>query len=190
MGYNAGLDLAECDSMRQHNDTARMGKIMIAIGFVIGLGLLTLFFDDRLQQQRNPNRDPASTVHDSGLIEVFLERNRQGHYVMTGTINRQDVDFILDTGATDVVVPNGVAQAAGLLPGQQRQAMTANGLVNIYSTTIDTLRLGDITLHDVRASINPAMDEGIILLGMSALRQIEFSQQGDQLTLRHYPGSY
>ncbi len=61
--------------------------------------------------------------------------------------------------------------------------MTANGLVNIYTTRINELRLGSITLEDVRASINPAMHESMVLLGMSALRQIEFVQQGTQLTL-------
>jgi len=38
----------------------------------------------------------------------------------------------------------------------------------------------------VRASINPAMQASQILLGMSALKQIEFIQRGDSLTLTQY----
>jgi aspartyl protease family protein len=164
----------------------RLGQGMIAIGFVIGLGLLTMLFDGVLEKQRNPNATPLSTVNALGQVEVVLESNRQGQYVLTGAINSVPAEFILDTGATDVVIPPGLAEASGLEYGYQSQAMTANGLVNIYSTLIDELHLGEITLHDVRASINPAMHESMVLLGMSALRQIEFNQRGSQLTLRQH----
>ena len=86
-----------------------------------------------------------------------------------------------------MVIPAGLARSAGLNQGYAGQAMTANGLVTVYSTRIDRLTLGAIELRDVRASINPAMDERTVLLGMSALRQIEFHQQGTRLTLRHMP---
>jgi len=97
------------------------------------------------------------------------------------------VTFLLDTGATDVVIPAQLAESAGLQPGQAMRAMTANGLVTVYSTTIPTLHLGDITLYDVRASINPGMQGDTVLLGMSALRQVEFTQRADTLTLRTLP---
>lgn len=163
----------------------RMGQGMIAAGFVLGLVLLTTLFDGVLEDARNPNSDPQSSVNALGQIEVVLQSNRAGQYVMTGSINDVEAEFILDTGATEVVIPPGLAQASGLEYGYQSQAMTANGLVNIYSTIIDELTLGGITLHNVRASINPAMHESMALLGMSALRQIEFNQRGSQLTLRH-----
>lgn len=159
---------------------------MIALGFVLGIGLLTLVFDNELERQVNPNREPESAMGSDGTVEVYLERNRQGHYVMTGTVNDVEVDFILDTGATDVVIPSRVADAAGLDYGNQGRAMTANGMVTTYTTVIDELQLSRITLEDVRASINPAMDDRIVLLGMSALQQIEFIQRGSRLTLRHF----
>lgn len=168
-----------------HNDSKRMGQGMIAAGFVLALVLLTTFFDGFLGNARNPNSDPTSTTNALGQVEVVLQSNRQGQYVMTGRINDVPAEFILDTGATDVVIPPGLAEASGLAYGYQSQAMTANGLVDIYSTIIDELNLGAITLYNVRASINPAMHESMVLLGMSALRQIEFNQQGSQLTLRH-----
>lgn len=162
-----------------------MGQGMIAAGFVLGLAMLTMMFDGVLDDARNPNSDPRTAVNALGQVEVILESNRQGQYVMTGRINDIPAEFILDTGATDVVIPPGLAEASGLEYGYQSQAMTANGLVNIYSTIIDELNLGGITLYNVRASINPAMHESMVLLGMSALRQIEFNQQGSRLTLRH-----
>ena len=63
---------------------------------------------------------------------------------------------------------------------------TANGLVETRATRIDELRLGTITLRDVRASINPGMRDDEILLGMSALKNIEFTHRNGVLTLKQY----
>ncbi len=169
-----------------HHSSKRMGQGMIAAGFVLGLALLTMMFDGVLSSARNPNIEPTTRINALGQVEVVLESNRQGQYTLTGRINDVPAEFILDTGATDVVIPPGLAQASGLQYGIKSQAMTANGLVSIYGTTINELSFGGITLYNVRASINPAMHESMVLLGMSALRQIEFNQRGSQLTLRHH----
>ena len=160
-----------------------MGQGMMTMAFIISIGMLTMFFSDVEQNQHNPNRTPTSQ-HTGEGAQVQLTSNRQGHYVVTGQINRQAVEFLLDTGATDVVIPEAVARQLGLRAGQPYRASTANGTVTVYSTFIDELKIGDITLYNVRASINPAMRPPSILLGMSALKQIEFIQVGDSLTLR------
>ncbi len=64
--------------------------------------------------------------------------------------------------------------------------MTANGLVTVYETRVEQLTIGGIELSNIKASINPAMSPPGVLLGMSALEQIEFNQKGDSLTLRQY----
>ena len=155
----------------------------MAIACVIGIGLLSMFFAGVEERQHNPNLSPESNT-TAQRIEVNLKRNRQGHYVVTGKINRRSVEFLLDTGATDVVIPQGMAGALNLREGMPRKAMTANGPVTVYDTSVDELSIGDITLYNVRASINPAMHPPSILLGMSALKQVEFIQSGDSLTLR------
>jgi len=164
-------------------DTANVGKGMFAAAFIIALFSLTLFFGGVEEQKRNPNQNPVS-MSASGLVEVNLRRNRQGHYVVTGTINNEPSEFLLDTGATDVVIPAALAQRLGLKPGRATKAMTANGPITVYETIIDRLTIGDIQLFDVRASINPSMPPPAILLGMSALGQVEFVQSGNSLTLR------
>lgn len=163
----------------------RTGNGMIAVACIIGLGLLTVFFGEIEDHQRNPNRDPDSRI-GANIIEVALNQNRQGHYIVTGSINGIPAEFLLDTGATDVVIPEAIASRLGLERGRAGRAMTANGYVTVYQTRIDRLSIGEIVLHDVRASINPAMPPPAILLGMSALTQVEFVQQGDSLTLRQF----
>lgn len=159
------------------------GKGMMAAACVLALVIMTMFFSQVEEQRANPNQSPESRLIGEA-VEVDLERNRAGHYVVTGTINDQSVDFLLDTGATDVVIPEGLAERLNLPRGRPGRAMTANGPVTVYGTTIDRLTIGDIVLRNVRASINPAMSNMSILLGMSALGQVEFVQQGESLTLR------
>lgn len=167
-------------------DVTKTGQGMMTVGVVLGMILLTFFFGGVEENQRNPNSDPTSLIF-SESIEVPLKRNRQGHYMLVGQINGEDVEFLLDTGATDVVVPESIARRLGLPYGGRGRAMTANGPVTIYQTRIEELHLGEIRLTNINASINPSM-EGAILLGMSALGQIEFSQQADTLTLKQKSG--
>jgi len=157
---------------------------MLIVSFALGLLGLTYVFDQLLSHQDNPNQRPVSLESADGRREVILQQNRQGHYVANGTINGLPVFFLLDTGATDVAIPANIAQRANLPEGFESRAATANGLVTVYSTQIDTLEIGNIVLHDINASITPSMGGDTILLGMSALRQIEFTQLGEQLTLR------
>lgn len=165
--------------------TQHFGRGMIIAAWVLLLALLTWFFNDHLERKRNPNRQLAS-MHD-GVPEVRLQRNRYGHYVATGALNGQPVEFMLDTGASDVSIPVAVADRLGLERGQVVFYQTANGTVRAWQTTVDVIQLGPLKAGPVRASINPRDSGETVLLGMSFLKELDFSQQGNTLTLR-YPG--
>lgn len=164
-----------------------LGQGMLIVSFALGLIALTFIFDGWLARESNPNANPRSFETDSGVREVILDRNRQGHYLAGGKLNGVPVTFLLDTGATDVAIPANIAERAGLEPGYAGRAFTANGAVTVYTTEVDQLNIGNIELHEVRASITPSMAGETILLGMSALQQVEFTQQGSTLTLRQIP---
>lgn len=164
----------------------RLGKGMIALAWVLVLGLLTVYFGGWLDQQHNPNQYVAGQVID-GVHEVALRQNRYGHYVATGAINQQPVQFMLDTGATSVSVPENLALRLGLQRGVAQSVQTANGVITTYSTRLNRVDLGNIVLHDVYAHINPRMDGDEVLLGMSFLRGLEFTQRDGTLTIRQPP---
>jgi aspartyl protease family protein len=151
--------------------------------WLVLLGLLSLFFNRILERQHNPNPQLAG-MNQKGRPEVVLKRNKWGHYVASGRINGQAVVFMLDTGATDISVPQEIAERLGLARGRPITYQTANGPAVNYATRLDSVSLGNITLHDLPASINPNTRDMDILLGMSFLKHLEFSQQGDTLTLR------
>jgi aspartyl protease family protein len=170
---------------QQEHPTQQAGKTMMVLACLVALGLLTAFFSNWEENAYNPNTNPSSQ-QTAEVNSVILERNRHHHYVSAGSINTQAVTFLLDTGATDVVIPEGLAKQLALSYGPRQQASTANGIIDVYQTLLKQLTIGTITLYNVDASINPSMQGKQILLGMSALKNIEFTQRGEQLTLRQY----
>lgn len=161
---------------------------MIGLAWILFLGLLTAWFSGWLDRQDNPNQTVTGSVDGSGQRQVVLRQNRGGHYVATGFINGSAVRFLLDTGATTVSVPSALAERLGLEQGPPARVSTANGVIITYSTRIAEVALGNIRVRDVRAHINPRMPGEDVLLGMSFLRQVEFTQRGDELTLRQLQG--
>jgi aspartyl protease family protein len=164
------------------NDNIQIGKRFSVIFWILFLIIAYSFFDSQLTKQENPNQQPISYV-DGREVTLVLKQNRQGHYVTTGTINGQTVTFLLDTGATTVAIPEWLAQEIGLKKGRQVRVGTANGDAVAYTTSIAELKVGDLRLRDVRASILSGMRGDQVLLGMSALKHVSFSQQGDELTI-------
>ncbi len=169
------------------DNSKSIGKGMIILAWLLALGLMTLFFSNLLEKQHNPNQDLQGRVLDSGVREVQLIRNRAGHYVTPGEINQNKVVFLLDTGATNVSIPENIANRIGLKKGYPLNVSTANGTIQVYSTRLKELRIADIVLHDIVANINPYMDGEGILLGMNVLKKLEMIQRGESLTLRQFP---
>ena len=166
------------------SNSGRIGVLMTVLAWIVVLGLLSAFFSGWMEKLDNPNQQVRTQLSADGVREVVLRQNRAGHYVANGAINGQPVTFLLDTGATMVSVPAGVAARLGLKRGVALRANTANGVITTYSTRLDRVRLGDIELNNVRADINPRMQGNEVLLGMSFLRKLEFTQRGRELTLR------
>ena len=167
--------------------TRKLGAGMVVAMWVIVLGLLTMFFQSREEKQYNPNQAVSTDFLLEGVRELVLERNRWGHYVANGEINGQEVTFMLDTGATDVSIPLSVADKLGLEKGRALIYQTANGPAKVYASILDQVSLGAISLNNIRASINPNMHQQEVLLGMSFLKHLEFTQRGNTLSLRQYP---
>jgi aspartyl protease family protein len=166
-------------------EVQRTGRVMMILAWVGGMALLTLLFQDVLESRFNPNMQPQVQMAADGTAEVVLERNAQGHYVATGAINGLPAVFLLDTGATDVAVPEALAQRLGLERNGGGISQTANGPVAVWHTRLQEVRLGALSLRDVRAVILPSMKASDpVLLGMSFLKQVDFSQRDGQLMLR------
>lgn len=172
------------------NPQKKMGSVMIMAMWILLMLLLGYMFNHILQQQHNPNQKLQTLHPAAGITELELKRNRYGHYVSAGQINGHAVTFMLDTGATDVSVPAAIAHKIGLQRGRELIYQTANGQALVYATQLDEVALGGIKLRNIRATINPNVQDNDILLGMSFLKHLEFTQRGDNLTLRQYSDNF
>ncbi len=162
----------------------RVGVGMLAFAWIILLGVASLAFNDWLEKRQNPNQTPRTAVTGDGRQSVVLQANHQHHYFALARINGTPVTLLVDTGATDVVIPEALARRLGLPPGPTSIATTANGRIEVHSTIIEEIAIGGIVLRKVRASINPAMSSNEpVLLGMSALKNIEWRQRDGELLL-------
>lgn len=166
----------------------RLGTTMQVLAWVVLMALLAAWFNDVLERRHNPNRVLETRYAEDGVREVVLQRNRFGHYVTSGEINGEPVVFMLDTGATGVAIPEDIARRLNLQRGRAYRTQTANGIAISYATSLDRVSVGKIALGNVSAGIVPGLQTSEILLGMSFLKHIEFTQRGDQLILRQFPG--
>jgi aspartyl protease family protein len=167
------------------HSTKKLGMMFTTAGWILGFLLLALVFGRILDQQDNPNQSIA-TVQGAGSQEIVLLRNRNGHYVFDGEINRHKVTFLVDTGATTTAIPGHLQQTLGLKTGAATSVSTANGVTTAYLTRLDQMALGDIELHDVKASIIQGMAVDEVLLGMNVLKHFELIQRGNHLIIRQY----
>jgi len=172
---------------QEHHRTSQMGKWMVYLAWILFLGLSTVFFNNYLEKQHNPNIVIQSQVGADNTIEVILQQSRYGHYVTNGEINDKPVIFLLDTGATNISIPNRTAKRLGLKRGVPMSVRTANGTITVYNTKLNTVAIGPIVLHGLRGDINPHMEGDEILLGMNFLKHLELIQRGKELMLRQIP---
>lgn len=117
--------------------------------------------------------------------KVVLTADGQGHFFTTGAVNGTFVRFLVDTGATMVSLGATDARRIGLDPARGVKGLTntANGQAVVTKLQLDTVRVGDVTLHNVDALIHQT-DMPVALLGMSFLNRMEMQRDGATMTLK------
>jgi aspartyl protease family protein len=155
---------------------------MIIAGWLLLAGLIWWVVDGQLERRSNPNASLATVVGGEG--EVVLKRGRDGHYRAPGRIDGHPVDFLVDTGATEVAIPQALASAIGLRAGRAFQAQTANGPTVAYATRLASVSLGGLEARGVAGTIiaNPGSEE--VLLGMSFLSRFDIAISDGEMRLR------
>jgi aspartyl protease family protein len=115
---------------------------------------------------------------------VHLTADGNGHFSTLGAINGSSLRFLVDTGASLVAINAEDARRIGVrYENAERQAVaTANGAVAGYKVTFNSVKLGDITLHQVQGMVvETAMP--VALLGMSFLNRVDMKREGSAMTL-------
>ncbi|WP_102222740.1 retropepsin-like aspartic protease family protein [Acidimangrovimonas sediminis] len=108
-----------------------------------------------------------------GTGQIVLPRGPDGHFYVTAKIGGKPVEFVVDTGASTVVLSQRDARRLGFHPDQLNyagRASTANGYVRTARVTLHDVQVGGLTVARVGASVNDGAMDGS-LLGMTFLRR-------------------
>ena len=146
----------------------------------------------RLQTYSQPAAiDPGAAVAPAGgagarAIRVPVARAGTGMIVNVRLNGAITAPFLVDTGATDVLVPSWLAQRLGLETGpgtRTKSYQTANGVVTHATVMLRSVDLGGAVVENVPASVSPTMEMG--LLGLSYFNHFQYSVDtaGGVLTL-------
>lgn len=178
-----GLLLAAVGGWFFISNRNNLGKTaqMAALWGLIFLGVVAAY---GLWEDIRRTTVPVQSLTAEG--QILLPRAPDGHFYAVLDLNGTPVNFLVDTGASQVVLMSDDAERVGVdvesLPFLGR-AQTANGPVEIAYTTIDEIRFGQANDQNVGVSVTRS-DMGISLLGMSYLGRFETIQIGqDQMVL-------
>lgn len=169
-----------CQSGRRSLGFAMRQLIFFAVALVVAGSYMARFADRAVEARSEPQAaviEPANELREpttSGR-SLMLESDRQGHFQVEARVEGRFVDFVVDTGASLVVLRKSSAALAGIRP-QPRDytatAVTANGRIKAAPAKIDRIEVGGITVYDVPAMILPDEVLSKNLLGVSFLSRL------------------
>ncbi|MCF1709960.1 TIGR02281 family clan AA aspartic protease [Tabrizicola sp. J26] len=126
---------------------------------------------------------PYQAVVQDGRVEVT--RAPDGHFYLPVEVNGQSIEFLVDTGASNIVLSQKDARRVGIDPSSLAyvgQAQTANGAVSTARVRLDSLTLGPWTDRDQAAWVNRGEMDGS-LLGMDYLHGFKMEIDGQKMVL-------
>lgn len=166
-------------------------------GAVVLASIVAIFFFDNIAGSLRLSGDtpalPKQTADRSAEpqsafpSEVRLKADALGHFVVQAYVNDEKATFVVDTGATLVVLTYEEAERLGLSPGNLDfwgRVETANGIAAVAPVMLDRVRVHGITVRDVKALVAQRGALAANLLGMSFLRRLgSFQMRGSEMVL-------
>ena len=110
----------------------------------------------------------------------------KGMYLTPGTINDFPVDFLVDTGASSIVLNIATAKRIGLnyADGKPVMVVTASGKETARRFTLDKVQVGEIKLYNIMAVVLDGDEPSTALLGMTFLEQLDMNRTDERLDLK------
>ena len=137
-----------------------------------------------IAQAPNSGASEVSVLRPNPNTLVY-KAGPDGHFTVSGTANGAPIRFPVDTGATLVMLTPSDARAAGIDPSAlvyDKSMRTANGTIPAATTVLREVRVGGLSIGDVRAAIIPKAPQSV--LGISFLSRLKsFEMRQDRLTL-------
>lgn len=117
---------------------------------------------------------------------ITLRDDGRGHYQTEARVDGVKINFLVDTGATAVMLSANTAAKLGIRPARSEytaKVMTGNGEIRAAVVHLNKIELGDITVRDVRALVFSDEKTGIDLLGMTFLSRVRWTHDRGRLII-------
>jgi aspartyl protease family protein len=127
---------------------------------------------------------PPQQVAAGGTVR--LESDSRGHFQVDARVDGRPIDFIVDTGASSVVLRESAAAKLGIFPKPSDytgRTSTANGIARYAPVRLNRIEVSGISVYDVRAAVMPDEALNVNLLGMTFLSRVKFSHDHGRLVL-------
>jgi len=126
---------------------------------------------------------PKATVTATG--DLRIPRARDGHFYIDGSIDGTAVSFLVDTGATMVVVSEDIARRAGLGAGVPTTFRTANGLLAGRTVHGVPVAAGPLSISSMTVGVGLAGNSSErALLGQNFLARFDVAISGQEMVIR------
>lgn len=129
-----------------------------------------------------PQKQQTSTSYRT----VKLEGDRNGHFRVDARVDGRNIDFVVDTGASKIVMRESAAAKLGIFPRPSEytgRTSTANGEARYAPVRLNRVEVNGITVHDVEAAVMPDSALNVNLLGMTFLSRVKFSHDRGRMVL-------
>jgi aspartyl protease family protein len=162
--------------------------VIFAAVLLLICGVVARFTDHALNEHPAQPQAAAAEVVDQprqavgGQHTMVLSSDRAGHFQIEARVDGRSIDFVVNTGATLVIMRESSAAQIQIFPRSSdytARVSTANGAIKAAPTKIDRIEVGDITVFDVPALILPDEALGQNLLGVSFLSRLRRYEYAD-----------
>ena len=167
---------------------------LVKVGQVGPGGVVVVSADSRAAVLRVEGVERTYTLsreYSEGFAEpqkkqLSVVKGAGGHYWITGSVNGQNLQFLVDTGATSVALNDGHARRLGIdyrSVGSPLQVSTASGTARGWRVTLDRVKVGELEVLGVEAVVLEGSSPTEALLGMSFLSRVGWKVEQDMLVL-------
>jgi clan AA aspartic protease (TIGR02281 family) len=145
--------------------------------------------EDEADYDTEADDDTEAEADDdsAGDLEQIIEAGPHGHFLLKAVVNGVPINFMVDTGASHVVLTIPDARRIGFTANDlefTQEFESANGTVRAAPVKLRELRIGQFSLYGLEASVNGG-PLPISLLGMSFLQRLSSYEVADgRLILR------
>lgn len=157
-------------------DSTRFGHIYVLLFWAVVMGVVWIAMERFMEPKK-------AVVTAQG--ELVIPRHRDGHFYVEGTVNGKPIRFMVDTGATGVVVTEAFARGAGLPQGEPTTFNTANGPLTGRTVRGMAVTAGPLSVSPTSVGVGLLGGKSDVgLLGQSFLSKFQVSMTRERMVLR------